>query len=838
MADSFADLWASSASTKPAQQPQRLGAPAPQKPNQSGQRPQWDAFSVLSASQPTSRTHSPRAPHQAQVQTKPAVAAPQRHNAPDAFSGLFDASMSSGSGSHADTGNMSMAQRAALARKNQQIQREKGANPPPLNLTVSSAWDGLDSLARTTTSPSPSAAKPHSEEGDFDFAFGNTKPTQLEPTFDDDDWGLSEFSTPNPPAQSKAQPKSQSLWDLDDFTSPSSAQPARSQTASPPPHITGQLVEMGFTPQLARTALISTGGTNGFDVQAALDWLLAYRQAEASVDDRPENLDRHRDRERERYVSRSRSHRATRHHEESRHPQPSQTQSDTTDIPASAERLFSQASEIGRGMFSRANALFREGREKAMKMYEERAGTATGRFTGGKDGSGDGRPRWMRENPVEGEAQEDRSTDGFRDIIDNRQEYESKPRSVGSARKYPHTTQPQVPSVREVDLFNSDSSQVVYQSPFRRGKPKLERTLSSSNSGSSSSRLPDSDPPVHPRQLTATVSSTTFATYDSQKSAGTDAYKLGQYPAAADAYSRAIRTLPEGHWLRLPLLTNRAAARSKVGELSGAVEDCGAAISLVEGLIGTIGAGNERIGRVGIVVEGSIGGDAGTEVDISTGLMKAYQRRAEAYEGLEKWTPALADWEMLLGAEWAGTTRALAARGAARCRRMIGANRSTANGSVESKQRSSTPLNLASRSPKPRPKPRSSPVAVPTGNSAAVTALRTAANLAASEDAERHAHKDAVDARLIAWRQGKETNIRALLTTLDGVLWPELGWKKVGMAEVVGKGQVKVVYMRAIARVHPDKLNASNTTVEQRMIANGVFGTLNEAWNAFQQQQQ
>lgn len=34
------------------------------------------------------------------------------------------------------------------------------------------------------------------------------------------------------------------------------------------------------------------------------------------------------------------------------------------------------------------------------------------------------------------------------------------------------------------------------------------------------------------------------------------------------------------------------------------------------------------------------------------------------------------------------------------------------------------------------------------------------------------------------------------------------------------------------------QLNAGNTTVEQRMVANGVFGTLNEAWNVFQQQQQ
>lgn len=30
------------------------------------------------------------------------------------------------------------------------------------------------------------------------------------------------------------------------------------------------------------------------------------------------------------------------------------------------------------------------------------------------------------------------------------------------------------------------------------------------------------------------------------------------------------------------------------------------------------------------------------------------------------------------------------------------------------------------------------------------------------------------------------------------------------------------------------QLNAQNSTVEQRMLANGVFGTLNEAWIAFQ----
>jgi len=52
---------------------------------------------------------------------------------------------------------------------------------------------------------------------------------------------------------------------------------------------------------------------------------------------------------------------------------------------------------------------------------------------------------------------------------------------------------------------------------------------------------------------------------------------------------------------------------------------------------------------------------------------------------------------------------------------------------------------------------------------------------------------------------------------------------------LVSPGQVKVRYTRAIAKVHPDKLNTGNTTLEQRMIANGVFGALNEAWVAFKQ---
>lgn len=893
MADSFADLWTSSAPVQQSQQPQRLGASAPQKPNLPSQRPQWDAFSVLSASQPTPRTHPPLQPQVQRTQQKP-VAVSQRQNvSSDAFSGLFDASMGFGSGSTNATSNMSIAEKATLVQKGKVQQLQVGMGKISPQSPVPSAWDGLDSLAQTGTPLVPSTMKAAPSQHDFDLTLGHAKASQKADSGaneNGDDWGLSDFSSPHPSTQLKAQSSAQSLWDVDDFTSPSSHHSQRDTStsfvfadqndcesalfdgngheddilgdlgkpvqnhsthsspsprpspipstaqqsscttkASPPPHITGQLVEMGFSPQIAQSALVSTSTADGFNVQAALDWLLAHREASSpseSNNHRPGGMNYNRDSETVVHPSRVPRTRMTRKpsQPDSRSAQQAQPDPDAADFPASAERLLSQAGEIGRGMFSRANALFKEGKEKAMKMYEERASASSNRSVG----SADGRPRWMRGSSGEGGLREDKPQGGFKD-----HSHESKAGTSKSLRGSPSNVQSEVPLPvmgEDVDLFSSDASEIIHQPYPPTGKPNAEPMLPASNF--TSSRLP------HVPQLTATISSAVFETYQSQKSAGSDAYRLGQYPAAAAAYSRALASLPEGHVLCLPLLTNRAAALSKVGELSSVAEDCSAAIALVERYVNNVVAVNATIGRIRVVIEATGGTDRDTEVDLTGGLTKAYQRRAEAYEGLEKWVRALADWKVLIGAGWAGPARSLATGGAARCQRMIGGgDESASNKAKKPGIWPSASSNVASKPPKPRPKRPTASTSVGTSESSAVAALRAAANVAASEDAERSSHKDAVDARLLAWRQGKETNIRALLTTLDGVLWPELGWKKVGMAEVVGKGQVKVTYMRAIARVHPDKLNANNTTVEQRMIASGVFGTLNEAWNAFLQQQ-
>jgi hypothetical protein len=139
----------------------------------------------------------------------------------------------------------------------------------------------------------------------------------------------------------------------------------------------------------------------------------------------------------------------------------------------------------------------------------------------------------------------------------------------------------------------------------------------------------------------------------------------------------------------------------------------------------------------------------------------------------------------------------------------------------------------------------------------AVSRLRAANEAADRADNERFALSEAVDARITAWKGGKQDNLRALLASLENVLWPEAQWKKTNMSELILPNKVKIQYMKGISKVHPDKVSTHssswtlilsglfanrhlkipvNATTEQRMIAGAVFSTLNEAWDKFKQE--
>jgi len=287
-------------------------------------------------------------------------------------------------------------------------------------------------------------------------------------------------------------------------------------------------------------------------------------------------------------------------------------------------------------------------------------------------------------------------------------------------------------------------------------------------------------------------------------------FKLGRYAEAETAYSYAIAALPDSHLLTIPLHNNRALTRIRTGDHTGAVDDCTIVLKI-------IGTEYHPAREMKVTKE-----DEGASVDLADAYVKALRRRAEAYEGKEKWEAAKTDWEAIITCDWAGKSRSEALQAAGRCRRMLAMNTDAA----------SAPPVAAPVKPRPKPRPTQGR---PTPPSEALSRVREANQAAEAEDQEKHVLKDSVDAKLLAWRGGKENNLRALIASLDTLLWPELGLQKVGMHELVTPSQVKIRYTKAIAKLHPDKLNARNTTLEQRMIANGVFGTLNDAWNSFKQ---
>ncbi|XP_051568753.1 putative tyrosine-protein phosphatase auxilin isoform X3 [Myxocyprinus asiaticus] len=89
--------------------------------------------------------------------------------------------------------------------------------------------------------------------------------------------------------------------------------------------------------------------------------------------------------------------------------------------------------------------------------------------------------------------------------------------------------------------------------------------------------------------------------------------------------------------------------------------------------------------------------------------------------------------------------------------------------------------------------------------------------------------------KILDWIEGKERNIRALLSTMHTVLWEgETRWKPVGMADLVTPEQVKKVYRKAALVVHPDK--ATGQPYEQ--YAKMIFMELNDAWSEFESQGQ
>lgn len=652
---------------------------------------------------------------------------------------------------------------------------------------------------------------------------------------------------------------------------PSRATAAR--TPSPPPHILGQIVMMGFSVQQARLALAATLGSGQegeWDVNAALEVLASDGAAHAArsrlsseAEDARKFRDDGSDDEYERQQrpiaadrgkTRNQSDKPSeysRRRDNGRDPHRSAreaTRSPPSDSPAN--ELLQQASVFGSSMLKSANAYWKTSRAQLQKAIEENrlnipipSGSNSGRAS-----PASGKPRWMTDNQDQDDkrgAYSPERVSSFRDddggqtggiasrdvlpvhpsersngstsssaMSGQSQQQNNSSRSRESPQKLDTNGAQPLTAVKSATLLGIPQEEKrAYVSPNRR------RPVASEPPTPTSAFAPGASPvkprPVRPARPPISATASQLAASTKHRAAGNEHFKLGRYGEAVEAYGKALESLPDGHVARIAPLNNRANARLKNGEERKASEDATAVLVILAGSSDLSSLKREDWEAIIHEIGASQGQSPFTEegngpVDARDALGKALSRRARGFEGCEKWRLALLDWQLLheLGdsavVKSAGGMKVIS-EGLSRCRKVVEGPSTRAAPSSAPRPKTTAPT----RSSKPISAPKATSLAS-VQHSAALDKLRQTNVQAEADEAERIRVKDAVDTRITEWRGGKETNLRALIASLDNVLWPELGWKSVGMHELISDSQLKVRYVRAISKVHPDKVRQLN----------------------------
>ncbi|KAM0234612.1 hypothetical protein ACHAP5_010052 [Fusarium lateritium] len=712
---------------------------------------------------------------------------------------------------------------------------------PPINLNDPSAW----SSNGTGTNGSGFGV-----EDDDPFGLNEMKPaaTPAAPIqqVDDDDF-LGDLARPVDEVRRKqeiTQPRPEPgkpIEEEDSSSSDESAPPAREQFTERQPRVNkdpfdravAQLVDYGFSADDARRALVESG--EGYNAQAAVNWLLdeAHRKSKEQAQGK---------------TSSASSSRPT-----SRPPR-----GDSRSPAAGEQDLTKTAAAVGNSLFKTANSLWKTGQKKVQQAVAD--------FQQEGDPS---QPKWMREAQQQSRAQgtgkaradatdEAMMLDGGRpqprrtNSRPSEQRTTSQPprgqspaHSAGSrASPVPRWQQQAPPPTSAFDsksrlnrLAADDDSFSTYRSPNRRNKTPSQATspapapkqaepepdlLFNSQEVKPSQSLPSRSaqpsprptpqakrpsPPVsrpspRPVREIPSISPVALQTSTQHRLQGTAHFKRGDYATAHSSYSSSLSAVPQTHPLAILLLCNRALTALKTGEPKQAVDDADTALKL-------IGPGNGQ-GEV-VSVKNESGVDESRDLKDLYG--KALSRKAEALEQMEKWADASAVWQLCVESGVGGSN---AIKGRQRCQNTLAPK----------------PKPAPKPAAKPRPRPSATASLGPSKSSEAVSRLREANEAAAKEDDEKFVLSEKVDAKVSAWRDGKRDNIRALIASLDTVLWENSGWKKVGLHELVMNNKVKISYMKAIAKTHPDKLPQDAST-EVRLIAGLVFSTLNESWDKF-----
>ena len=620
--------------------------------------------------------------------------------------------------------------------------------------------------------------------------------------------------------QATKQPEPGKPIEISESESSSDDEPVPQRTADPFDKAVAQLVDYGFTAENARRGLTESGA--GVNVQAAVNWLLddAHRQSNDKAKGKTRQAG-------------SEAREASPAH---RRDDPAWTRGEGAGArrgrddhsPANGDDIAKTAAAMGSTFFKTANTLWKSGQKKMQQAV------ADFQYEGDPN-----QPKWMRSAQQDGMRASEKRPDSTEEamMLDSGMRPDRKPGRQSRPSPQPSASRDRSPAMPPPDrrassqprwqqqgqpldsrsrlnrLAAESEDLPSYVSPNRRRKgtpatvppepreasPAEEPDLLFGGSSAPSTQLPHrpsqksprpaasvaptakrpSPPtprptPRPPRQVPS-LSPAALQTSTRHRLEGTAHFKRGDYAAAHESYASSLSAIPSSHPLAIILLTNHALTSLKTGEPKKAIEDADQAIALIGPSLGqgeTIAVVNES--------------GAEEQRDMKDLYGKALSRKAEALEQMERWSDAATVWQRCVEANVNGST---AIAGRQRCQKAL------------APKPKATP-----RPVKPRPRPSAMSDLAPQKDSAAVERLRAANQAAEREDEEKFAISERVEANVGAWRDGKRDNLRALLGSLDQVLWEGSGWKKVGLHELVMANKVKIVYMKAIAKTHPDKV--------------------------------
>ncbi|WAR58136.1 hypothetical protein PtB15_5B368 [Puccinia triticina] len=642
------------------------------------------------------------------------------------------------------------------------------------------------------------------------------------------------------------------------------AKPSPGRTNSPPPHILGQVVEIGFSPARSRQALVQTRHpkTGDWDVSSAVESLLGAQSEPTSREDDVLGSPPPTEPRRKPRGPSSQNNPAQENGQAKSELTTALSAVNAKEIQDQAAELLAQASAYGTTALGKAASFWKQGKASLTKVIEDQTGTTNAGAP--KDGEAL-KPKWMRDaQALSVNGEEENRGSSFAPFSDSSSSSKPDHRSPASSTSKEtggsSSRQPYVSSARrQVTERTMRSKPTEEPQAFKKPNNHTGDLLFSSDASLAACNAPapqstSSKPlPVRaapranfPSWPAVTVSSQQAKQSEVYRAKGNELFKQGQYGSAEAAYTQALDVLedPTGesspqnvYFGSLSLFNNRAAARLKNGDGKGARSD-------VERVLEVLFVEDSRLDKPLSDLserlewnQSRLPAELKTSLNLAEQVGKALSRRARISEEAERWEEAKVDWENCrrLGG---GVTKGaggmkMVNEGLGRCLQAVSKPSAASSGSAPTAGASrAKPKATGSRRTGETTKRAAERIGAQRA-SEAVERLKMAHEKIEREEAQKLDAKDAVDERIAAWKSGKETNLRALIASLDAVLWDKLGWKKVSMAELLTESQVKVKYVRAISKVHPDKI-PKDATVAEQMIAKSVFAVLNEAWIAMQ----